>query len=296
MQMEIFATRKSGIAQKLTSFDEQLEQLQAEIQTNVQDARDLGEQSAVLVELEAMRLKLFEDGHGSRVNFLIAKNQRLSADREQRRLLSTRNRMAHQINALEADRQSAQADWKTQVAQELIDTRRARAELTEQLNQSEYREELVQLIAPARGVILSIAERSVGSVIREAEEMFTIVPADVPLEMETDILPKDFGLIQVGDFVRIKLDALPFQKHGIIEGRVRQISDDAVPAGGNDPTQTVYRTRIELGEKMLRDVPDSFRLTPGLTGSADITVGKRRIITYFIYPLVRALDSSFREP
>ncbi len=64
----------------------------------------------------------------------------------------------------------------------------------------------------------------------------------------------------------------------------------------HDPTKTVYRSRIELGERNLRNVPETFRLTSGLTGSADITVGKRRIITYFIYPLIRAFDSSFREP
>jgi multidrug resistance efflux pump len=67
---------------------------------------------------------------------------------------------------------------------------------------------------PAPGVILSIADRSVGSVVTQAEPLFTIVPADVPMEMEVDVLPKDVGLIQVGDLVRIKLDALPFQKHG----------------------------------------------------------------------------------
>ncbi|MBT6429898.1 MAG: HlyD family efflux transporter periplasmic adaptor subunit, partial [Rhodospirillaceae bacterium] len=171
-----------------------------------------------------------------------------------------------------------------------------RARLSEQLKKSEYRENLVHLRAPARGIILSIAERSVGSVIRQAEQMFTIVPADVPMELQVNVMPRDVGLIQNGDFVRIKLDALPFQKHGTIVGKVRLISDDAIVAEGGDATQTIYRTRIELGERNLRNVPSSFRLTPGLTGSADITVGKRRVITYFIYPLVRALDSSFREP
>ncbi len=95
--------------------------------------------------------------------------------------------------------------------------------------------------------------------------------------------------------MRIKLEALPFQKHGIIKGTVRLISEDAVAVEGRN-TQTVYRSRIELGERKLRKVPKTFRLIPGLTGSADITVGKRRIITYFIYPLVRAFDTRFREP
>ncbi|MDP6069374.1 MAG: hypothetical protein QGG75_19290 [Alphaproteobacteria bacterium] len=76
---------------------------------------------------------------------------------------------------------------------------------------------------------------------------------------------------------------------------MRLISEDAVAAEGR-AAETVYRSRIELKARKLREVPDSFRLTPGLTGSADITVGKRRIITYFIYPLVRAFDTSFREP
>ena len=296
LQAEVYNRRRAGITQKLSSFDEQILQIAAEIRTNVQDAEDLGEQAEVLRELEAMRLKLLDEGHGSRVTYLTAKHQRLSVDREQRRLVSTRTRMEHQLKGLRADRGATLAEWRSRSAQELVETRRERERLTEELKRSEYRENLVQLTAPARGVILSIAERSVGLVIREAEQMFIIVPADVQMEMEVDVLPKDVGLIQVGDFVRIKLDALPFQKHGTIEGRVRQISDDAVVAEGGDPTQTVYRTRIELGERKLREVPESFRLTSGLTGNADITVGERRIITYFIYPLVRAFDSSFREP
>ncbi len=157
------------------------------------------------------------------------------------------------------------------------------------------KQHLVRLIAPAPGIVLNIADWSVGSVIRQADPMFTIVPANVAMEMEVDVLPKDIGLIQVGDFVRVKLDALPFQKHGIVEGKVRLISEDAIES--DDPNaNSVYRARIEILDKKLREVPDSFRFTPGLTGSADITVGKRKIITYFIYPLVRAMESSFHEP
>ena len=71
--------------------------------------------------------------------------------------------------------------------------------------------------------------------------MFVIVLADVPMEMEIDVLPKDVGLIQVGDFVRIKVDALPFQKYGYIEGQVRVISEDAVDAEGILGKQTVLQ-------------------------------------------------------
>lgn len=296
LQTEVFKRRQASVREKLISFDEQVLEIEAAIETNVQDGKDLEQQAEVLRELEAMRSKLLDDGHGSRVNYLSAKHQRLSVDREQRRLVSDRARMAHQLKALRSDREAAASDWRSRTVEELVETRRERERLSGQLKQTEHRESLINLVAPAPGIILKIAERSVGSVIQQAEQMFTIVPADVPMELEADVLPRDVGLIQVGDIVRIKLDALPFQKHGVIEGRVRLISEDAVDTGRGGATETVYRSRIELLEPKLRDVPDSFRLTPGLTGSADITVGKRRIITYFIYPLVRAFDSSFREP
>lgn len=295
LQMEIFTRRQSAIHEQLASFDSQIRQIRAEIRNNTQDAESLGEQALVMQEVEEMRAKLMESGHGSRLNYLGAKSQRLSIDREQRRLVSTRERLTHQLNSIQADRKAMLAEWQSGVAEELAATRQERERLTEQLKKTEHRESLVRLTAPAPGIVLKIAERSEGSVITQAEPMFTIVPANVTLEMEADVLPKDVGRIQNGDFVRIKLDALPFQKHGVIEGRVRLISEDAIES--NDPAAgSIYRTRVELRDRQLREVPDSFRLTPGLTGSADIVVGKRRIITYFIYPLVRAFDSSFREP
>lgn len=296
LQTELFNRRQSAFRESMISFDEQILELESTINTNIQDGKDLEQQAEVLREIETMRSKLLNDGHGSRVNYLAAKHQRLSVDREQRQLKNDRSRMVHQLKALRSDREAAAAEWSSKLAEELVTTRRERERLSEQLKQTEHRESLVNLVAPAPGIILKIAERSEGSVIQQAEPMFTIVPADVPMELEADVLPKDIGLIQVGDVVRIKLDALPFQKHGVIEGRVRLISEDAVDTGKGGAAETIYRSRIELMDRKLRDVPESFRLTPGLTGSADITVGKRRIITYFIYPLVRAFDSSFREP
>jgi hemolysin D len=295
LQQKIFDRRQTRLEQQQASFREQIQQIKSDISSNIQDAEDLGEQAEVLKEIEAMRAGLMKKGVGSRVNYLSSKHQRLSVDREKRQLLSARRGMEHQLKSLQADRRAALAESQSRVAQELVDTRRERERLSEQLIKSDYREALVKLTAPAPGVVLKVAERSVGSVIQQAEMMFTIVPANVPVEMEVDVQPKDIGLIQVGDVVRVKLDALPFQKHGIIEGRVRFISEDAVQTEDREG-RSVYRSRVELMNIDLRKVPDSFRLTPGLTGSADITVGKRRIITYFIYPLVRAFDSSFKEP
>jgi HlyD family secretion protein len=41
---------------------------------------------------------------------------------------------------------------------------------------------------------------------------------------------------------------------------------------------------------------DQARLLPGMTLSAEISVGKRSVMSYLIWPLIRALDESVREP
>ena len=161
-------------------------------------------------------------------------------------------------------------------------------------------------------MVLEVAKRSVGSVIREAEPLVTLVPADVPLEVEAEIPSRDIGLVRVGDFVRVKLDAFPFQRHGTLSGEIRTISADAFT---HDPTQgaqggansispdaprpaagAVFRTRIRLTGTRLEAVPDGTLLSPGMVASAEIRVGTRSVLSYFLYPVIRALDESIREP
>jgi len=121
-----------------------------------------------------------------------------------------------------------------------------------------------------------------------------------------NVQSKDIARIRISDPVRIKLDAFPFQKHDTLLGEVRVISEDTFPTmtaledGGSsnvsDRDVAFYRTRIRLLSSTLRNVPEKFRLMPGMKVRAEIKIGRRRIISYFLYPIIRALDESFREP
>ena len=59
----------------------------------------------------------------------------------------------------------------------------------------------------------------------------------------------------------------------------------------------MYKARIRLEDSVvLDDVPENFRLMPGMTTTAEIKVGRRRVIEYFLYPLLRYQSESIREP
>ena len=55
-------------------------------------------------------------------------------------------------------------------------------------------------------------------------------------------------------------------------------------------------SRKAITENELKDIPPGFNLMPGMKVSGKFRVGKRRLITYFIYPLIRTLGNSFAEP
>jgi HlyD family secretion protein len=147
----------------------------------------------------------------------------------------------------------------------------------------------------------------VGSIVQPAEPFIILVPYNSTIEAEVDILAKDIGRIRVGDSVRVKLDAFPFQRHDTLPGTVKIVSEDSFQRSNqpakNSPPQTeeeggdgLYRARINLLSTQLRNVPEGFRLMPGMKVRAEIKVGHRSVISYFLYPVIRALDEGLREP
>jgi hemolysin D len=113
--------------------------------------------------------------------------------------------------------------------------------------------------------------------------------------------------LRVGDTVYVKLDALPFQRHGALTGRLRVITENSFqqdkdapqgPQTGKDPDgrPAFFRARVSLGQVTLQDVPANFRLIPGMTTTAEILVDKRTIISYLLDPVIKVFDESLREP
>ena len=207
----------------------------------------------------------------------------------------------------------ARSEWQrfveerqAELLEQAVQLRGEHTKVLEDLHKAERMHELISLRAPARGVVLKIAERSVGSIIQQAEPFMVLVPQGTVLEAQVDVSSRDIGRIRTGDSARIKFDAFPFQRHDTLPGAVRVISENAFdrasaeqllkPEPGKEPSEAFYRCRIELLATQLKNVPAGFRLMPGMKVRAEIKVGTRSVISYFLYPVIRALDEGLREP
>jgi HlyD family secretion protein len=74
------------------------------------------------------------------------------------------------------------------------------------------------------------------------------------------------------------------------------LSQDAFAREGSQTGGAYYLGRVALGEIDFRNLDRPARLLPGMSMSAEIVVGKRTIVSYLLYPMIRTVDEAAREP
>lgn len=193
--------------------------------------------------------------------------------------------------------------------EKLVSARMERnSELYDQLTRAEHElksteQELVKarqrtthqvLKAPVTGVVQQLNVHTIGAVVKRGERLMVIVPEDAGLQMDAEILNKDIGFVETSQPARIKVDAFEFTRYGHIEGNLQWVGGDAMVDEDKGP---VYPARITLTSTTMPNESGQREasVVPGMRATADIVIGQRRLIEYFIAPLLRYRDESLRE-
>jgi len=140
--------------------------------------------------------------------------------------------------------------------------------------------------------VQQLAVHTRGGVVKAGDPLMVIVPESATLELEAMVLNKDIGFVHEGQPVEIKLEAFPFTKYGVIDGEVAHIARDAV---NDEKLGLVYPTRVLMKENTIRVSGRDVLLGPGMAATAEIRTGKRRLIEFFLAPLLRYKDEALRE-
>jgi hemolysin D len=304
LQQKLYDQRQAQYAARLDGFDADIARDRTALRA-AQDARALlSRQLDIARQIEAMRAQLFKGEIGSKLNYLEAQAERVRAQHEYQDQLSKTAELEQTLRSAKADRDTFIDGWHRELLEDLAKARTAYSTASESLAKAVRLNNLVVLRAPADGVVLDVPKRSVGSVLNAAEPLITLVPSNTPLIAEVMIASADVGYAAAGDKVIVKVDAFPYQRNGYLEGRLRSIGEDSVSsATGEQGAAAVaggggfyHPSEVSLSATMLHDLPAGTHLIPGMTATAEINVGSRSVLSYFLYPLSRGLSESFREP
>ena len=180
------------------------------------------------------------------------------------------------------------AENKASAYTSIVDSEKHITELENTLAKAKQIVEQLSIRAPVDGTILSLATKTVGGVVSAAQPVDEVVPEGTKLVVDATVQNKDIGFIQVGQPVVIKVDTYSFQRYGYLKGVVKSISPDAI----NDEKQgLVYKMKVEIeGNETSKN--NTIKVEPGMSVTAEITTGKRRIIEFFLDPLMTHTDTS----
>jgi HlyD family type I secretion membrane fusion protein len=300
LQLSIWHQRQTELHQTLADFDARIHSDEATITKAEQDIQAYTQRLGYAVQYAQMEETLEKNGNSSKVKVLSAKDAKTEAARQ---VAESRNALTgaqHDLDSLRAQREVALGKWRDDIGTQLATARDDLHQTQQTLAKASRVSDLISLQAPEDAVVLDIGNASTGSVVdpqQALKPLFTLVPISGPLEAEVDVDSSEIGFIRPGDHVELKVDAFPFIRHGTAKGTVTTVSEGSFTLDQNQQARSPYfKVRVRIDSTPLRNVPENFRLIPGMTVAGDILVGHRTMLSYLVEGGMRTGTEAMREP
>ena len=176
---------------------------------------------------------------------------------------------------------------------ELAEAEERQAQLRDDLRRMRAQLDRRTITTPVGGTVMDLQIHGAGEVVEPGHAMMKIVPQDSPLEVRAYVSNRDIGRVRAGMPVDIKFEAFDFTRHGAVEGELVHVSRDATE---HEDLGHVYPVLVEIDRDYMYLEGQQVALVPGMDVTVDIGLGDRRVIEYFLAPMLRYQHESLREP
>lgn len=243
----------------------------------------------ILKEQEAAYKNLYEQGYLAKMELLDKQRDLYSTEHE----LEAQKKIADQArNGLEEVKKNLDAlkmEREKGILGEIVEREKSIAAIEGEVVKAKKMYELEKLYSPVDGTVHGLASYTIGGVVTPAQPIVTIVPEGTPLIVEAMVSNNDIGFLKAAQEAEIKFDTFPFQKYGTIKGKVVSISPDAFE---DEKLGPVYKIKVQLERLNLIVDGRNAAILPGMTASVEVKTGKRRIIEFFLSPIVKYSNES----
>lgn len=141
------------------------------------------------------------------------------------------------------------------------------------------------LTAPVDGIVTGISANP-GQSVGDEQALMTLIPIDAQPVAELEIPSRAIGFIEVGQPVKLAVDAFPYQTFGTVDGRIVEISGTTVNAKDQSgATIAVYRATARIERPWVTAFGKRHGLLPGMSLSARIVTERQSLLHWLFEPL-----------
>ena len=178
------------------------------------------------------------------------------------------NKLANTIAATKIDFSTKIEENKKQIAQ-----------LNNQIKESELTLSYQEIKSPLNGIVFDLQPAAPGYVVNTELPILKIVPID-DLVARVFISNRDIAFLKVGQEVKVRVDAYPYNEFGEIKGKIDSIGSDVLEP---DQNFNFYRfpVTIELNEPYILFKGKELPLRSGMSLSVNIILRQRPVLSLF---------------
>ena len=192
----------------------------------------------------------------------------------------------------QGQRISLLAELRRQMLDAIADGEQKSATFRQEVIKAASRQNYMRVVAPIDGTIQQLAVNTIGGVVTPAQILMLLVPTNHPIEIDAMLENKDIGFVSQDQHAEVKIETFPYTRYGTIQGSVSHISHDAVH---DEKHGLTYLARVQLERSSILVDEKIVPLSPGMVVSVEIKTGRRRVIDYFLSPLIQHGSESLRE-
>lgn len=280
--------RRSQHAQQVVATRERLQGMDAELQRH-DEALNLQQDRLVLMRRVWQRQRrLAAEGFVSITQAQQREAEWLDVQANLRSMERTRAALHRELRTTRADL----LRLDTQLQTDLAELERQRALLEQERAENDARESAL-VRAPQAGVITALHLQA-GQTVQAGQNLGMLTAPDAPLEAHLFAASQKAGFVEPGQPVFLRYAAYPYQKFGMHDGVVAQVSRTPFAASELPPgitpegAQSLYRITVKLKNQSLNAYGTQHPLKPGMTLDADILQERRAVWEWIFEPLLAA--------
>lgn len=141
--------------------------------------------------------------------------------------------------------------------------------------------------APKAGTVSGILPRP-GHFMNAGNSVLSLLPAGAELEAIVYVPTSAIAFIEPGQDVRLRFHAFPYERFGVHQGQVREVSH-TVLLPEEVPEMTLqepsYRVRVQLSAQQIQAYNRDLPLRAGMTLDGDIITERRSLLQWLFDPI-----------
>lgn len=280
------------IRTQLAVIDEQIVQAEAEKETAQASIKKI-ERLLPNVRFRVDQYRdIYEKGSIAKSFFLEKEKELIQYEEDLNVQRNTLAEIKAKLQVLATQKEQEKLNFKNDVLYRLQEASNKEKLLKDEYANAQWIDGLTTIKAPEDGMIQEMEIHTVGGVVTPAQTLMKLVPSDSVLEIEAMVLNKDVGFVEEGQDVSIKVDSFPYTRYGTIDGKLVHLSRDAVE---NEQLGLIYIARISMSRDTVRVEDKDVRLSAGMSVSAEIKTGRRRLMEIILTPFMEYASESLRE-